>query len=79
VTFINERERERERGRESCSGWLFPFEERLARFALNSRSAFFDELDRRVLSAEYLIAPFRAIPELSRQFKFPHTRLSKPR
>jgi len=75
--------REREGERESCSGAIgFPrsrmYRTRGEAFALNSRSAFFDELGRRVLSAEYLIAPFRAIPELSRrQAAFPHTRLSK--
>lgn len=37
----------------------------LVRFALNSRSAFFDEVGRRIFPAEYLIAPFRATPEFS--------------
>jgi len=35
------------------------------RFALNSRSAFFDEVGRRIFPAEYLILPFCVTPEFS--------------
>jgi len=54
-----------------CRAKLFLVRERIytsqcfVRFALNSRSVFFDEVARRIFSAEYLIASFRLTPEFS--------------